>query len=54
MMRRFVDSTSRVIEMLAAKLKWIGNGKNSYKLSRLALETIGMCTMSVHSFVAGV
>ncbi len=54
MVRRFVDPTSGVIEMLAVKLKWIGSSRNSYKLSRFVLETIGMCRMSMNSFMAGV
>ncbi len=54
MASRFVVRMSRVIEMLVAKLKWIGSGRNSYRFSRLVSETIGMCRISVNSFVAGV
>jgi len=51
---RFVVPTSGVIEMLVEKLKRIGSGRNSYSLSKLVLETIRICRISVNLFFAGV
>ncbi len=42
------------MEMFEAKLKWISSGRNLYRFSRLEFATIGMCRMSVNSFMASV
>jgi len=40
--------------MLVAKLKWMGSGRNLYRLSKLEFVTMGTYKMSVYSLVAGV